>query len=172
MTYPNDAPGDAPPSLSSGGPPCGVHLIAYATISADLAEGDRPESEVLAAHGLNADDFTRVTLFWSARMAEDAQARGADAKVPQLFSEAFARAQDQKRAAPHFTVEEWAALTEELAGAESLERGLEGRRLTAADYLRATRLWARALAADPDLHARFEAARDAWILAFGDRDPG
>lgn len=156
---------EPPTSLAAEGPPCGVHLLAYAALSADLAEGDRPRAEVLAAHRLTEDDFTRVTLFWAHRMADDAEARGADAKVPELFSEAFARAQDQKKPPPALTVEAWAALTEEIARADSPEPALRARGLTLPDYLRAARAWARALASDPALHDALETAREAWIVA-------
>lgn len=156
---------EPPPSLAAEGPPSGVHLLAYAALSADLAEGDRTQAEVLAAYSLTEEDFTRVTLFWARRMADDAEARGAEAKVPELYSEAFARAQDQKKAPPALTVEGWAALSEEIARADSPEPALRARGLTLPDYLRAARAWARALASEPGLHDAFEAAREAWILA-------
>ncbi len=163
---------EAPAILSTAGPPHGVHLIAYATICADIAEGDRPQGVILAAHGLTDAQWTEVVVFWSRRMADDAEDRGPDAKVALVFSDAFAQAQDRKKAPTPLTVEDWAALTEEMSRSEAPERCLAARRMSTADYLRSSRYWAQALATDAELNEQFEAAREAWIVAYDDPELG
>jgi hypothetical protein len=136
-----------------------MDLETYAAISADLAEGDAPAGAVLAACGLDDAGWTAAALVWGERIAVDAR-EGGTGSLAAAFSSAFARAQDARRPLPAMSVEEWGELVAE-AQVQGLGRALAVRRLSSADHARLVRHWARALAADPALHARFELARDA-----------
>lgn len=157
-------PGAPPPlaALASSGPPHGVDLFTYATISADIAEGDRPVAEVLRERQLSDAQWTEASLFWARRMGEDA--RDGEARVALAFSEAFARAQDAKRPLPPLDVEGWATLVHEIDVAGALGPALVARGLSSADHSRLVRHWAKAIATEPALAARYsarEAALDA-----------
>jgi hypothetical protein len=117
-----------------------IDLLAYAAISADLAEGDRPMTEILDERKLTEAHWTEATLLWNGRMAEDA--RDGEARVAIDFSEAFARAQDGKRALPELTPEEWSLLVEQIEG-EGVAVVLAARGLRMADYARLVRHWTR-----------------------------
>jgi len=136
-----------------------MDLETYAAISADLAEGAAPIGAVLAACGLDEASWTNAALAWGERIAADARDGGA-ASLAAAFSTAFARAQDARRPLPTMDAEAWGEL---VADAEvlGLGRALAARRLSSADHARLVRHWARALAVEPALHARFERARDA-----------
>jgi hypothetical protein len=149
------APGAAGAALAESGPPHGVDLFAYAAISADLAEGDRPASQVVEARGLTMDQWTEASLLWTRRMGEDP-------RVLTAFSDAFARAQDQKKPLAPLTLEDWAALNQEIAEDGAPARALAARGLSVADHCRLVRHWAKALGGDPALARRYEAAGEAW----------
>lgn len=123
-----------------------LSLDELAAISAAIAEGDRPLLEVLAAHRVTEQEWQDVTSAWSYRLAEDEAA--AD-----VYAVAFVRAQDQLKPIPAMAPEAWAILVAELAseGRSALAR----RGLSAADYLRLQRHWARALGADRALAAHY-----------------
>jgi hypothetical protein len=131
-----------------------VDLIAYAEISADVAEGDRPVADILAARGLTEAQWVEACVFWGQRMAEDAREGG---RVTLAFSEAFCKAQDGKRPLPPLSVEDWAALTLEIETHGSAPRALAARNLSLADHSRLVRHWAKALASDASLRARLQA---------------
>lgn len=149
--------------LSSAGPPHGIDLFAYAAISADIAEGDRPLAEILRERGLTDEQWMEGTLFWSRRMSEDARpdpSGKVEPRVALTFSDAFARAQDQKRPLVVLTVAQWAELVHEIE-AYGVGPVLARRGLRMADHSRLVRHWAKALGTTPSLVREYEAARAA-----------
>jgi hypothetical protein len=147
-------------ALAHHGPPHGIDLIAHATISAEIAEGDRPLADILRERGLTDEQWTEATLFWTQRMAEDA--RGGEPRVALAFSDAFARAQDARRPLVQMSVEEWAALVT-AAEQSGVAVAVAARGLRMADYFRLVRHWAKALASGAGdgapLARAYEAAR-------------
>lgn len=129
--------------------PHGISLIDHAEIAAAIAEGDRSEEAVLEGRGLTSDQWLASTVHWSTRMAEDAQAKGADAVVAVVYSEAFARAQDALKPAPQMSPEAWAKLVVEIQIEADPAGPLAERRLSLADYMRTARAMARLLTQDP-----------------------
>jgi len=134
-------------------PPHGIDLLAYAVISADLAEGDRLYPDVLAAKNLTEAQWTEATLFWAQQMGEQAIA----------FSDAFARAQDAKRPLIILTVTEWYELDRAI-DTLGLAKALAQRSLALADYSRLIRHWAREIATNPAVASE--------IANLGNRDEG
>lgn len=136
-----------------------LDLETYAAVCADLAEGDARPGAVLAARGLDDGRWVEIALDWGRRLTADASA-GGGATLAMTFSAAFARAQDAKRPLPAMDAEGWGTFVAD-ADHLGLARALAARRLSLADHSRLVRHWAKALAIDPALHARFERARDA-----------
>jgi len=132
-----------------------IDLATYARISADIAEGDVPVSAILEREKLTDAEWTAVTVRWSQRMAEPGQAGFA-----LEFSDAFAAAQDAKKALPKLGVEDWARL---VTAMEEDTRGpvpaLRAQGLGLADHARLVRHWAKRLASDPALARAYDAAR-------------
>lgn len=118
-------------------PPHGIDLAMFAAVSADLAEGDRPFSEVLAAKNLTDAQWMEATVFWGQRMGEHAIA----------FSEAFAQAQDAKRPLAPLSVSEWFELGRAIDSL-GLPKALAHHALGLADYSRLIRHWAKKIATD------------------------
>ncbi|MBX3231365.1 MAG: hypothetical protein KIT84_10505 [Labilithrix sp.] len=134
-------------------PPHGIDLTAYAAVSADLAEGDRTFSEVLAARDLTDAQWMDATLYWGQRMGEHAIA----------FSDAFAQAQDAKRPLVSLSVAEWFAL-ERAIDTRGLPKALRERSLGLADYSRLIRHWAKKIATDSNVQRE--------LADLGSRDGG
>lgn len=145
--------------LAAHGPPHGIDLFSYAAVSADLAEGDRAVADVLRERALTDAQWTEVSLFWARRMGEDARDGGGACRVAIAFSDAFARAQDQKRPLPPLEVEEWAALVHEIEVTGATGPALIARGLSQADHARLVRHWARTIATQRDVADRYTAAR-------------
>lgn len=126
-----------------------LSLDEFALISAEISEGDRTRDAVLAAHELSAGAWRAASERWSYAIA-------ADDDLADAYAEAFVRAQDQQKPLPAMTPEEWAGLVVEVAagGRQALLR----RGLSAADQLRLSRHWARALGGDKALAARYHEA--------------
>lgn len=154
-------------SISTQGAPHAIDLLAYAEISADIAEGDRPIAEILRERSLTDEQWVEVATFWNRRMAESAQpdvSGNAEPRVALLFSEAFARAQDQKRPLVPLSVEDWAKLVHETRE-EGVGPALARRGLRTADYARLVRYWAKALATERALADAYDAARVVLVNA-------
>lgn len=132
-----------------------IDLDAYARISADLAEGDRPMREVLEAYGVAEAAWNDATLHWNVTMAEAART---DPSMAIRFSELFAAAQDAKKPIAPLDVAGYAALVNDVE-AIGLARALAARQLSNADYFRLVRHWARAIARDPALSRQYDAMR-------------
>jgi len=135
--------------------PHGVTLPAFARISAELAEGDRPTAVVLEAHGLDEARWNESTMYWMKRLGDDALEHGEHATLAHLYSEAFARAQSALRPLPPMAVEEYAAIVAEIQSTGSPALPLAQRALSSADYIRLSRHFAEKMAADPDAAKRF-----------------
>ncbi|MEZ4447384.1 MAG: hypothetical protein R3B72_50375 [Polyangiaceae bacterium] len=143
----------APTTLEVG--PHGLTLVAFARISAELAEGDRPMQEVLDAHGLDETQWNASSNFWMKRMGDDALANGQHATLALVFSDAFAQAQAHLKAIPSLTIEDYAAIVVEIQTQGSAVRPLAQRNLSNADYIRASRHFAALMASDPAVAERF-----------------
>jgi hypothetical protein len=138
-------------------PPHGITLFDHAEIAAEIAEGDRPLAEVLAARKLTDEAWNESTMFWMKRMGDDALAHGKDARVALVYSDAFSRAQDARRAVVDMPPEAYAALVVEIQRTGSPARPLASRGLSTADYLRLSRAYAATLTTDAEVAARFAA---------------
>ena len=136
----------APETVEVG--PHGVTLAAQARITAALAEGDTPYSEVLAAHGLDDPAWSAATIYWMKRLGDDALEHGERATLALLYSEAFSQAQDALKPLPELDVEGYAAIVAEIQATGSPAQPLAKRRLSNADYLRLSRHFAAVLSAD------------------------
>lgn len=132
-----------------------IDLLRYATISADLAEGDRTMSEVLEAHGISQEAWDAASKRWTTAMAEGARV---SPELAIAFSDAFAAAQDAKKALPPYDVLGWATLVNDVEEI-GLARALAKRQISKADYFRLVRHWAKAIATDPALSKAYAAAR-------------
>ncbi|MEP7120062.1 MAG: hypothetical protein ABJE95_04090 [Byssovorax sp.] len=131
--------------------PRDLTLEEFASVSAEIAEGDAPLDRILARHelGLDLASWRELSDRWSRILAADESA--ADA-----YAEAFTRAQDGLKPAPQMTPEEWAELVVEV-GAEG-RAALVRRALGPGDHLRLARRWARVLGGDRALAARYAEA--------------
>ena len=86
----------------------------------------------------------------------DAVAReGELARVPLVYSDAFAEAQDAIRPAPEMDGAGWANLLADIQEAGAPERPLRARKLRVADFQRLGRAMAARLVRDPEENARF-----------------
>ena len=136
-----------------------LDLETYAAVCAELAEGDARPGAVLAARGLDDGRWGEIALDWGRRLTAGAS-EGEEATLAMTFSAAFAKAQDAKRPLPAMDAEGWGIFVADVDHL-GLARALAVRRFSLADHSRLVRHWAKALAIDPALYARFEHARDA-----------
>lgn len=131
--------------------PDGVSLDLYASISAELAEGDRPLDTIVIAHGLSVAEWNAASIAWQRVLMEDALAEG---PLADQCAAAFVRAQDSMRPVPELTPEEWA----ELAWADArgtIDEVLRGRGLGRADHARLTRRWTQLVARGGAISERY-----------------
>lgn len=153
------------------GAPYGITLFDHATIAAELAEGDRPYAEVLEAHQLSDAQWNESTSYWMTRMGDDVRERGKDAMIPQLYSDAFGKAQGALGQAPSMDAPSYARLVVEIQMAGGPARPLAARGLSTADYLRLSRHFARVLSSDPEqARVYFEAYQAAQPISEGDAE--
>lgn len=123
-----------------------IDLVRFATVSADLAEGDRTMREVLEAHGIDDAKWDEASRHWSSPEWTIA------------FGEAFAAAQDAKKPIPPYDVVGWATLVNDVQEI-GLARALAKRQISKADYFRLVRHWAKAIATNVELSKAYAAAR-------------
>lgn len=147
----NSEGGDAPPH----GPPHAIDLEQHARISAALAEGTRPQAEVLEGFGITDAQWNESSAYWMPKLAEDAQRNGAAARLPIVYSNAFSEAQDAAAPVPPMSPEDWAQLTVEIQIEGGPGQPLARRNLSLADYLRLARHFAKRLSSDPEEQRRF-----------------
>ncbi len=136
-------------------PPHGIDLEQHARISAALAEGTRPQREVLEALGITEAQWNESSAYWMPKLAEDAQRNGAAARLPIVYSNAFSEAQDAAAPVPQMSPEDWAQLTVEIQVEGGPGQPLARRNLSLADYLRLARHFAKRLSSDPEEQRRF-----------------
>ncbi|WP_437527651.1 hypothetical protein WME79_43210 [Sorangium sp. So ce726] len=132
------------------GAPHGITLFDHAQISAEIAEGDRPQASILAARQLTEAQWNESTIHWMTRIGEDVREKGENARIPIVYSDAFARAQDALKPVPPSDAASWAKLTVDIQLAGGPAAPLAARGLSIADYHRLSRRWARVLSSDAE----------------------
>jgi hypothetical protein len=137
------------------GAPHGITLFDHAQIAAEIAEGDRTTTEVLDAHELTEAQWNESTIYWMTRLGDDVREHGQDARVPHVYSEAFAKAQDAIKAVPAMDAGSYAKLVVDVQVAGGPADPLAARGFSTADYLRLSRHWARVLSSDPEQAAAY-----------------
>ncbi len=144
--------------LTQAGAPHGVALFDHAQISAEIAEGDVPAARVLERHNLTEAQWNESTAYWMGRIGDDVRERGAEARVPLVYSDAFSQAQDKLKAVPPLDAPAYAKLVVDVQEAGGPAEPLRVRALSTADFLRLSRHWARVLSTDPEQAELFFAA--------------
>ncbi|XYH96684.1 hypothetical protein ACMHYB_54405 [Sorangium sp. So ce1128] len=132
------------------GAPHGITLFDHAQISAEIAEGDRPQASILAAHQLTEAQWNESTIHWMTRIGEDVREKGENARIPIVYSDAFAKAQDALKPVPPSDAASWAKLVVDIQLAGGPAAPLAARGLSIADYHRLSRRWARVLSSDAE----------------------
>lgn len=143
------------------GAPHGITLFDHAQIAAEIAEGDRTAAEVLEAHEITDAQWNESTMYWMTRLGDDVREHGQDARIPHVYSDAFAKAQDAIKPAPLMDVVAYAKLVVDVQAAGGPADPLAIRGLSTADYLRLSRHWARVLSSDAEQAAVFFGAYEA-----------
>lgn len=142
-------PADSADDPSRAGAPHGLTLFDHAQISAEIAEGDRPMAAVLTAHNLTEAQWNESTMYWMARIGNDALEHGQDARIPHVYSDAFGAAQDALKPVRAMDAASYAKLVVDIQRAGGPAQPLAARGLSTADYLRLSRHWAYILSTDP-----------------------
>ena len=142
-------------NAAARGAPHGVTLFDHAQIAAEVAEGDKPLATVLEAHNLSEAAWNEATLYWMTRMGDDVMDHAEKARIPLVYSDAFAKAQDALKPLPPMDIEGYATLVAAIQHAGSPAQPLAARNLATADYLRLSRHFAKAMAADALMSQRF-----------------
>jgi hypothetical protein len=133
------------------GAPHGITLFDHAQISAEIAEGDRPQASILEAHQLTEAQWNESTIHWMNRIGEDVREKGENARIPIVYSDAFAKAQDAlKPLLPPSDAASWVKLVVDIQLAGGPAAPLAARGLSIADYHRLSRHWARVLSSDAE----------------------
>jgi hypothetical protein len=110
---------------------------------------------LLEAHQLTESEWNEATLYWMKRMGDDTMKHAEHATIPIVYSDAFSKAQDALKPLPAMDIEGYAALVAAIQTAGSPAAPLAVRGLSNADYLRLSRHFAGAMAADPMLARQF-----------------
>ncbi|MEJ7728280.1 MAG: hypothetical protein WKG00_03610 [Polyangiaceae bacterium] len=152
---PEAPPDDEERSVAERGAPHGVTLFDHARISAEVAEADRSQAAILESHGLTEAQWNEATQYWMRRMGDDVMQNQQHARVPLLYSDAFSGAQDALKPLPRMDIEGYATLVAAIQNTGSPAPPLAARALSMADYLRASRHFARLMAADAAQAQRF-----------------
>jgi hypothetical protein len=147
------------------GAPHGITLFDHAQISVEIGEGKRLPRAVLEAHDLTEAQWNESSLHWMARLGDDVREHGEGAQLPQLYSEAFGKAQDAQKPLPPTDAASYAKLVVDIQLAGGPAQPLAARGLSTADYLRLSRHWARVLSSDPAQAAVFSEAYQALHAA-------
>ncbi len=132
-----------------------ISLVTHAQISAELAEGTRSQDEILEQHGYLPEEWQTATIHWMGQLGEDVQTNGAQAELPLVYSDAFARRQNELAATPSITPEQWAELQFDIEKEGGLEVPLGSRQLSLPDYFRLVRHYSKRLAEDPGTQLRY-----------------
>lgn len=130
------------------GAPHGVTLFDHAQIAAEIAEADRPVAAVLEARGLTEAGWNESTIHWMTRLGNDVRDHADNARMPHLYSDAFAKAQAELKSVPPSDATSYAKLVVDIQIAGGPAQPLAIRGLSTADYLRLSRHWAQVLSTD------------------------
>jgi hypothetical protein len=126
-----------------------ISLETYAAISAWLAE-DRPLAAALEAHGVTDAQWSVGAAAWEQRV-------GHDGALAETYAAAFVRAQDALEPPRPMTPEAWARLMVDI-GHEGIEGALAAQKLSAPDYARLARHFAREMGQNRATADRYAAA--------------
>lgn len=160
----------AAPRATTEAAPHGLTLFDHARISAEIAEGAPPFAEVLRRNDVSEAAWNESTIYWMKRLGDDVLANGQHARLPELYSSAFGQAQDGMKPVPAMTPVEYAELVAQILVAGGPAEPLAARNLSQADYLRASRRFARQFAAQPaDAQAFADRFAALTAAAEGDR---
>lgn len=133
-----------------------IGLEDHARISAEIAEGDETEAEVLKRHGISSKQWTDATTRVMTELADDAQIHGAEARLAVRYSEAFAARQQALKPAPELSPEQWAELQFDIEREGSTDAPLANRRMSLADYIRLVRVYAKRMVEEPEVAVRVQ----------------
>jgi hypothetical protein len=153
---------DGEKAATQQGAPHGITLFDHAQIAAEIAEGNRSTADILDAHRLTEAQWAESTIHWMTRMGDDVREHGEKARIPHVYSDAFAKAQDALKPVPPSDAAAYAKLVVDIQIAGGPAEPVAARGLSMADYLRLSRHWARVLSEDP---AEGKAFFDAYQAA-------
>src|SRR5512145_1338293 len=131
-------------------------LEDHAKISAEIAEGQETEAEVLKRYALTSEQWNDVTLEVMTAIADDVQKNGVEATLAIQYSDVFAAHQQSLKPASAMTPEQWAELQFDIEREGSPERPLLTRQMSLADYMRVMRVFAKRIAEEPEIAMRVE----------------
>lgn len=137
-----------------------ITLERHAEISAEIAEGDKPLAEILAAHRISEARWNEATVAWMKAIGDDVLVNADKATLPHVYSDAFSRAQDAKKPVVPMDAEAYATLVVDVQIAGGPAEPLNVRGLSTADYLRLSRHWSKVLSSDEKESAAFFDAYD------------
>jgi hypothetical protein len=134
----------------------GISLATFASISAALAEGDRPRADVLQAFDLDEARWVDASTDWQRRLIFEAMASDST-ELSLEYSARFAEAQDKLKPLLPLSPEDWARLVHDVSSS-GLAPALQKRALSEADFARLSRAWTKQLAENRELSSRYFAA--------------
>lgn len=140
-------------------PPSALTLEEHARISAEIAEGDASEAEVLKRHGLSQQQWNDATLQLMTALAEDAQKNGVEATLALLYSEQFGAHQQSLKPSTDMTPEQWEELQFDIERTDGPDTPLAQRHMSMADYLRLVRVFAKRITEEPEVALRVQRRR-------------
>ncbi|HMA94025.1 MAG TPA: hypothetical protein VKP30_15140, partial [Polyangiaceae bacterium] len=140
-------------------PQASLTLEEHARISAEIAEGDLSEAELLKRHGVSQQQWNDATLQLMTALAEDAQKNGAEATLALLYSEQFGAHQQSLKPSPDMTPEQWEELQFDIERSDGPDIPLAQRHMSMADYLRLVRVFAKRITEEPEVALRVQRRR-------------
>jgi len=140
-------------------PQSALTLEEHARISAEIAEGEVSEAEVLKRRGLSQQQWNDATLQFMTALAEDAQKNGAEATLALIYSEQFGAHQQSLKPSPDMTPEQWEELQFDIERSDGPDIPLAQRQMSMADYLRLVRVFAKRMTEEPEVALRVQRRR-------------
>ncbi len=128
----------------------------HARISAEIAEGDEPQNQILERHQISEADWLAATNVHMSRLAQDTLEKGAEATLAIRYSEIFSEHQRKLKPVADYSPEQWAELAYDIEREGSPERPLSARQLSLADYFRLLDSFTRRIVAEPAVAVRVE----------------
>jgi hypothetical protein len=135
-----------------------LDVVAYARLSATLAQPDVNREALLAEHGLDEDGWQAIEDAWMERLARAENAHGDRDGVPPLVlahANAFATAQ-RELAGDLLAFERYVEITRALQRGRDIAAVLERFSIDLATYLNSHQHWTLKLATDPGLAEAFQ----------------